>query len=134
MAPEELLDDPLLGEAFGDFHRWFHLTETDLANRVADGLEAGDESAFAATENDHHFFDQLFLLFDLLRELCVPFSFEAFDLFIVGALGAQLREGIRGELGEQMSHSPCSFRMFDDLFEGLLSHSWLLSVLSVNEL
>lgn len=52
---EKFPNDTLFGEPFGDFYRRLHLTEADLADRIADGLESSSETTFAATEEHQHF-------------------------------------------------------------------------------
>lgn len=126
-ALEEPVDHPLLGEAVCDLYSGLRLTEADLARCIGHRAEIFHESVVGTAEGEHHFVHDALLLLDLGGELAIAFLFEFGDPLLVGALDAQLREGVAGEPGEKLAHAPGSLGVLHDLFESFGSHGWLLS-------
>ncbi len=130
-ALEEPVDHVLLGEALRDLHGRLHLTEANLADGVGHRAETLHESVFRAAESEHHFVHDALLLLDLGGEFTVALLFELGNLLLIGALDAQLGEGVVGEPGEELAHPPGRLGVMHDLFESFVGHDgtflgWLL--------
>lgn len=122
VATFELRDEILLAEPVSEFDGRLHLAEADLADGVRHGLEPASEATIQAPERHHHFLDELFLNFEVLRELRIALVFERLDALPVRLLDTQMREGLGGKLREKRAHAPCSLGVVDDIIQIRGSH------------